>query len=81
LAEDVNYNSGFGGQEIAKDLVVVGTGWWMERHEYDGSEWWEFKAPPVRMIDSKPFSLLAIPGKRWKTLARINGKDPDEDDE
>ena len=43
------YDDGFGSQKIGSDLVVVGrSGWWMERHEYDGSEWWEFKQKPVR---------------------------------
>jgi hypothetical protein len=46
LAAVTDYNAGFGGAEIASDLVVVGDGWWLERHEYDGSEWWEH-APSV----------------------------------
>ena len=29
--------------EVAEDLVVVGDNWWIERHEYDGNEWWEYK--------------------------------------
>lgn len=43
---DFNYNNGFGGNEISEDLVVVGNGFWLERGEYDGSEWWEFKTMP-----------------------------------
>ena len=43
---DVNYDSGFGSQEVATDLIIVGKDWWLERHEYDGSEWWEFKQLP-----------------------------------
>jgi hypothetical protein len=45
---DTNYDNGFGGTEIAGDLLVVGEDWWLERHEYDGSEWWEFKQIPKR---------------------------------
>ncbi len=37
------YCSGFGTNEIP---FVVGDNWWLERHEYDGSEWWEFKQLP-----------------------------------
>lgn len=37
------YDNGYGSQHVASDLVVVGDDWWMERREYDGSEWWEFK--------------------------------------
>ena len=46
---DFDYDDGFGGNEIPMGLVVVGADWWLERHEYDGSEWWEFKMLPVRM--------------------------------
>ena len=43
---DFEYNDGYGWQEIPADLVVVGDNWWLERAEYDGSEWWEFKTIP-----------------------------------
>lgn len=43
---DVNYDAGYGGAEINEGLLVVGYDWWLERHEYDGSEWWEFKSLP-----------------------------------
>ena len=33
---------------VAKDLVIVGEDWWLERREYDGSSWWEFKTLPVK---------------------------------
>lgn len=45
---DVVYDAGFGGQEIETSLLVVGSDWWLERHEYDGSEWWEFKVLPTK---------------------------------
>ena len=45
---DKEYDSGFGGSEVAVDLVIVGKDFWLERHEYDGSEWWEFKTIPIR---------------------------------
>ena len=51
------YDSGYGGVEIPADLVVVGDNWWLERAEYDGSEWWEFKTIPVEpKLDSHEFS-------------------------
>lgn len=40
------YDDSFGGAEVLQDLVVVGPDWWLERHEYDGSEWWEYKERP-----------------------------------
>jgi hypothetical protein len=46
LSGAIEYDSGFGGQEINETLMVIGSDWWLERHEYDGSEWWEFKSLP-----------------------------------
>lgn len=43
---DYDYDSGFGNTEISDFLHVVGKDWWLERHEYDGSEWWEYKTLP-----------------------------------
>ena len=50
-----NYDNGFGGEEIFTDLLIVGDSWWLERHEYDGSEWWEFKEQP-----KEPEKLIKI---------------------
>ncbi len=44
---DNNYDERFGRQDVARDLMVVGDNWWLERGEYDGSEWWEFKSIPI----------------------------------
>lgn len=64
---DITYHSGFGGQEIATDLVVVGADWWLERHEYDGSEWWEYKCLPSAPKEAKPFTRVkATVG--WKSI-------------
>ena len=41
------YDNGFGGEEIPMDLIIVGKDFWLERHSYDGAEWWEFKTMPV----------------------------------
>ncbi len=43
---DIDYDDGYGGQNINRTLILVGKDWWLERHEYDGSEWWEFKRMP-----------------------------------
>ena len=43
---DFEYDDGYGGNEIPMDLIIVGKDFWLERHEYDGSEWWEFKTMP-----------------------------------
>ena len=46
ILADREYNNGYGGNEVSPDLVVVGKDFWLERHEYDGSEWWEYKSMP-----------------------------------
>ena len=43
---DFDHDAGYGAAEIRMDLVVVGKDWWLERYEYDGSEWWVYKEQP-----------------------------------
>lgn len=51
------YDNGYGSAEIPVDLIVAGDDWWLERAEYDGSEWFEFKAVPAEPdCDSHAFS-------------------------
>lgn len=52
---NVEYDDGYGSPEVNMRLLIVGEDWWMERHEYDGSEWWEFKTMPTR-----PKTVLAV---------------------
>ncbi len=52
---DTEYDAGFGAQEVASDLMIVGDDWWMTRSEYDGSECWAFHRLP-----SKPSIMTAI---------------------
>lgn len=69
---DVYYDSGYGAAEIAEDLVIVGDNWWLERREYDGSEWWEFKSLPSKSKhELKPKRLN---GGMWSTLKDMEGK-------
>lgn len=39
---DVDYDGGYGAQEMPCDLVIAGDGWKLVREEYDGSESWGF---------------------------------------
>ena len=42
-----NYDNSYGGEVICTELMIVGkTDWWMDRREYDGSEWWEYHTKP-----------------------------------
>ena len=46
VARKTNYDEGYGRVEIRFDLKIIGWNWWLERAEYDGSEWWELKTKP-----------------------------------
>jgi len=66
---DIEYDDGYGGAEIAQDLLVVGSDFWLERHEYDGSEWWEFKQMPKE--PEKVHNFKAVHGGCWDDLSEI----------
>lgn len=70
VAKKSEYYSGFGSAKVAEDLVIVGDDWWLERHEYDGSEWWEYKEMPKQINEIKEVSCLA--DGVWNTLAELN---------
>lgn len=40
-----NYDDGYGSQELF-GVVWFKDGTWLERNEYDGSEWWKHKVAP-----------------------------------
>lgn len=55
---DVDYDSGYGGQELF-GTIWYEDGTWSERGEYDGSEWWSLhKCPDI------PDNLLNLEGIR-----------------
>ena len=64
------YDDGFGSPKVAEDLLIIGADFWLERHEYDGSEWWEFKQmPKYKELPFKPITALTV------EQARENGVD------
>ena len=81
---NTDYDSGFGLPEVATDLIIIGADFWLERHEYDGSEWWEFKQMP--QYEDFPFeNITALTTRQAKkngidscfmneTHSAINGK-------
>lgn len=57
---NVDYDNSYGSNEIPMKLIAVGEDFWLERHEYDGSEWWEYKEKPSKpKTNRKVGSLLA----------------------
>lgn len=82
---DIEYDAGYGAQEVASDLVICfGDGNRLWRREYDGSEKWDFfvqKLIPKRE-DRKPISRLTVNGTRfigWVELNELNGIDANDD--
>lgn len=69
---DVDYDSGYGAQEVVRDLVIVGDDWWMERAEYDGAEGWTFKSMPTRRADSSEPRRVVY--GMWDTMERAHAK-------
>lgn len=57
---NIIYDEGFGGQRIPYDLVIVGEDWWLERAEYDGSEWWRFMKKPIEPSKEKKLENLPL---------------------
>ena len=51
---NVEYDDGFGTNEIRLDLFVVGADWWLERDDCNGSEQWLFKRLPRKPGLHKP---------------------------
>lgn len=60
---DRRYDEGYGVTIVKDDLQIVGKNWWLERHEYDGSEWWEFKSLPKKPNEYKSFSPFKEEGE------------------
>lgn len=73
---DADYDPGYGAPEVATDLLVVGKDFWLERNEYDGSEWWEFKAYPAKPDDVRSVHTLMC--GMWDTLYELNEEDRNE---
>jgi len=66
------YDSGFGSPHVASDLLIVGRNFWLERHEYDGSEWWEFKQIPPKPKEYKVPRVIVSDEIMWDSLKEAN---------
>jgi len=49
---DFDYDNGYGGQELY-GYVLLDDQDWLERHEYDGAEWWEYKKYPSHLFEEE----------------------------
>lgn len=79
---DTEFSSGFGSPQVAEDLLIVGDNWWLERHEYDGSEWWEYKELPKEPTNTIALKALTVDQAEalefdvscgWENLLSLNG--------
>jgi len=58
---DVEYDAGYGSVEVLPDSVVVfKDGSWLERAEYDGSEWWEYKKKPEKQEQTEKLKRVLV---------------------
>jgi hypothetical protein len=60
VAAAADYEAWFGSAKVAQDLIVSGNGFWLERGEYDGSEWWEFKTSKKRPVYRRAVDALTV---------------------
>lgn len=61
FAKRINYDEGFGLVVIDPRLKIVGDNWWLERAEYDGKEWWEFKTMPSVALPRGSVEGIKVP--------------------
>lgn len=72
---DFRYDSGYGAQKIARDLVIAFSDkTYMTRSEYDGAEGWNYNLPLVLPTERKPITRLQVRKDQigWGSLDSIN---------
>jgi len=70
------YDNGYGSAKIPSDLVIVfRDGHYLEREEYDGSEWWRHVQP--FKIPRKQFMITKVIGTGYSSggLKELNTED------
>lgn len=83
-AADRTYDSGFGAQEVADDLIIVGKDFIMKRTEYDGSEGWNMELDdqhikPKHRIQNPKLFVFENDMVGWASLERINSISDSDD--
>lgn len=74
VAQKTHYNSGYGSQEVACDLVIMLVdGKWLRRTEYDGKEEWTLEQVPE--IPSRVEAIKTLAREFGGELADLNGLD------
>ena len=60
---NVEYDNGYGINYVPRDLKLVGSDWWIQRREYDGSEGWEYMTFPTKPINEQRINILVANDK------------------
>lgn len=68
------YDSGYGAADVAEDLIIAGSDFYMTRGEYDGSEWWEWHEQPEEPKETREVTTLFCGAWAvgWRTLQQID---------
>jgi hypothetical protein len=73
---NMEYDNGFGAQELASDLVMVmKDNSYFDRDEYDGAEGWTYNKPPQKQKDSKTMEHICVKEVSeigWRDLKDLN---------
>ncbi len=80
VAKETDYDAGYGGQEIARDLKILGVDFLMTRNEYDGSEWWDY-FPVGNGIPKNFMYVIKLKNDNYwcETLSEMNGDDSNDE--
>lgn len=72
LIKDIEYDDGYGVNEINERLIIVGSNWWLERFVYDGKEKWVFKTMPTKpcFLILPPVDFIYKPDYFIRSLAK-----------
>lgn len=65
---NIEYNNGYGIEEINTDLILVGKDFWLERHSYDDSEWWEYKSIPD-ISNFEDGTVYILENQKWRDFS------------
>lgn len=66
---DREYNNGYGGQELF-GIIYCEDGVWIDRGEYDGSEWWNLNKYPNLSDNFDKVDILRY--ERYNKLNKLN---------
>ena len=72
---DVEYHRGYGCQEVASDLIIVGKDFYMTREEYDGSEWWRYCALDLFKKPVNELKVTKLVGGTWDSLKELQERE------